>query len=120
MSGGDVAAIILASAAAAIVGALLVVLAQARRALREARESLDALRTDAATMLDELRGATRRAEFELDRIDALYGTAEALSNGADSASKLAYRTVSSPVVKAIAFGAGTRRALHRLRSDPPR
>lgn len=120
MSGSDLAAVVLACAATGIVGALAVVLVQARRTLRAARDSLEAVRAETSAAVEELRAATRRAGFQLDRIDALYGTAEAISNGADSASRLAYKTVSNPVVKAIAFGSGTRRALHRLRREPPK
>lgn len=117
MSGADVAALIVACLASALVGALVIVLLALNRTLRDARSSIDALRSETLAAIEELRASARRAEFELDRIDALYSTAEALSGTADSASRLAYRTVSNPVVKAIAIGAGTRKAIRRLRSD---
>jgi hypothetical protein len=38
----------------------------------------------------------------------------------DSASAAAYRTLATPVVKALAVGTGTRRAVQRLRGEPSR
>ena len=36
----------------------------------------------------------------------------------DAASDLAYRTFTNPVVKALAVGTGTKRAVQRLKGDP--
>jgi hypothetical protein len=44
------------------------------------------------------------------------GAAESISSTVDSASRLAYETFSSPVIKVLAFGTGTRRAARRFRS----
>src|SRR5207253_2141204 len=64
------------------------------------------------------RGAVAHgASVELERVDTLLGTAESISTTVDSASRLAYLTFSSPVIKALAFGAGTSRAVRRFRRD---
>jgi hypothetical protein len=117
MTPGELAAVIAACAATAIAGALMVLLVQARRTLREAKRALEALRGETLAAIGDLRATARRAEFELDRVDALYASAEALTSTADSASRLAYRTVTSPVVKAMALGAGTKQAIRRLRAE---
>ena len=59
------------------------------------------------------------ADFELDRVDAIVTGAERVSGRVDSASDLAYRTFTNPVVKALAVGTGTRRAVQRLKGDKP-
>jgi hypothetical protein len=46
------------------------------------------------------------------------GTAESISGTVDSASRLAYLALSNPVIKALAFGAGTARAARRFRRKP--
>ena len=61
----------------------------------------------------------RAADFELDRVDAIVTGAERVSGRVDSASDLAYRTFTNPVVKALAVGTGTRRAVQRLTGDKP-
>lgn len=117
MTGTEVAALVAACIAAGVAGALGVLAVQLHRTLRANRAALDAARAETLAAIEALRDTVRRAQFELDRIDALYSTAESLSTTADTASKIAYKTVSSPVVKAVAAAAGTRSALRRLRSE---
>lgn len=117
MTGTEVAAVVAACVATGIAGALVILLVQTRRTLAASHAALEALATDALAAVTEMRDATRRAEFQLDRIDALYSSAEALSKGADQASQVAYRTVRNPVVKAMALGTGTRQAIRRLREE---
>ena len=45
--------------------------------------------------------------------------AERVGGRVDAASDLAYRTFTNPVVKALAVGTGTRRAVQRLKGDKP-
>ena len=63
--------------------------------------------------------AGARADFELDRVHAIVTGAEKVTGRVDAASDLAYRTFTSPVVKALAVGSGTRRAVQRLRGERP-
>jgi hypothetical protein len=119
MSSSDWTAVVAAVAIAGLVGGLLVTLAEVRRTLRSLRETLDEVSTDALVAIEELRVSTREARFEIDRVDALVSTAESLTGAVDNASKLAYRTLSNPVVKAVALGAGTKRAIQRFSNDEP-
>ncbi len=119
MSASDWTAVVAAVAIAGLVGGLLVTLAEVRRSLRSLRETLEEVSTDALVAIEELRVSTREARFEIDRVDALVSTAESVTGTVDNASKLAYRTLSNPVVKAVALGAGTKRAIQRLSNDEP-
>jgi hypothetical protein len=58
------------------------------------------------------------ARRELERVDDLVGSAEALTETVGSAGRLAHAAVSSPLIKLMAFGAGTARAGRRLRGRP--
>ena len=118
MSASEWAAVGGAAACAVALVALLVVLARLRRAARDLRETVAEFRRHALPALVELRHAVRAADFELDRVDALVSGAEAVQERVDSASRLAYRTFASPVVKVLAAGTGTRRALARLTGEP--
>ncbi len=65
------------------------------------------------------------AAIEVDRVERLVTSAERINDTVDGAGKLAYKTLASPVVKAMAFGTGVSRAAHRLRegerpADPSR
>ena len=63
--------------------------------------------------------AVRAADFELDRVDAIVSGAERVGGRVDAASDLAYRTFTNPVVKAMAVGTGTKRAVQRLAGGEP-
>jgi Sec-independent protein translocase protein TatA len=99
---------------------LVVVIVRLDRAARDLRDAAGDFRDQAEPALAELRAAVRSADFELDRIDAIVTGAGMVTGRVDAASDLAYRTFTSPVVKALAVGTGTRRAVQRLKGDPPR
>ena len=105
---------------AVCVGALLLALVQVIATLRSLRRTVDALRAETVGMNEEMRTAVRDASYEVDRVDALLTTAESVGENLDSASRLVRRTVQSPVVKVMAFGTGTRRAVARMRKGERR
>jgi uncharacterized protein YoxC len=115
MSASDWVAATVAVAAAILVGGLLAVLASFAATLRSMRRTLAELRTETAATVSEMREVVAGAADDAARVEALLETAEASAARLDSASRLAYRTVSGPVVKALALGTGTRQAVRRMR-----
>ncbi|HZJ27842.1 MAG TPA: hypothetical protein VFF40_12660 [Acidimicrobiia bacterium] len=115
MSAADWAAATLGVSVAILVGGLLVVLLLLVATLRNLRRSIDDLRSESVAALDEMRELTHEAAGEVDRVGAVLDAADIVGQRLDGASKLAARTVSSPVVKALALGTGTRRAVRRMR-----
>lgn len=101
---------------AVVLGALLVALASVVRTLRRLRVTVDALRADTLGLLERMEVTVREAEDEVDRVETLLHTAEVIGGRAEGASRLVSRTVGSPVVKAVALGAGTKRAVQRMRA----
>jgi hypothetical protein len=120
MTGAEWAAIIGAQACLVALVVLVVMIVRLDRAVADVRSTADDFRAEAEPLLEELRTAMRAADYELDRIDAIVSGAERVTGRVDAASDLAYRTFTSPVVKALAVGTGTRRAVQRLAgSDQP-
>jgi hypothetical protein len=115
MSGSDWAAIVGAQACLVLLVVLVVMIVRLDRAARELRTASSEFRRESAVALRELRAAVREAGFELDRVEALVTGAERVTDRVDAASALADRVITSPVVKAIAVGSGTRAAMRRLR-----
>lgn len=116
MSGGDLAAVIVAIASIAAVGVLGVALWSVHSTLRAVRSGLDELRTETMPLLAELRRTTERADADLDRAEEVLGAAERVSGTIESLSKVIYLAVSNPVIKVVAFLGGVGRALRRARS----
>jgi hypothetical protein len=86
------------------------------QAVDEVVVSLDDLRKQTIPVLTDTRSALKRVEGANRKADALLDAATSLTGTADSATKLAYRVVSNPFVKVLAFFTGTRRAASRLRT----
>ncbi len=114
-STSDAEAIAVAIVAAVVVIALVAVLMTMARTLRALRDTTDQLSRESLRLLTEMRGTVGAANSELERVDGLIGTAESISATVDSASRLAYLAFSNPVIKVLAFGAGTGRAVRRFR-----
>ena len=115
LSAGDVAAIIVAVIAAVFVAFVCVTLVSLTRTMAAMRATIEQLRRETLPVVTNLKTTVTQANAELERVDALLGTAESISGTVDSVSRLAYLALSNPVIKAMAFGAGTARAARRFR-----
>jgi hypothetical protein len=115
MSAGDVLAIVAATVVTMLVAVLAATLVALARTLRDLRDTANALYEEALPLLEAARDAVIDASVEVDRVERLVTSAERLSGAVDGASRLAARTLRSPVVKAMAFGTGVSRAAQRLR-----
>jgi hypothetical protein len=115
MSTSDVVAIVAAVVVAILSGALVVALLSLTAALRSLRAATDLLREETLPIVAELHRAVADTVEEVERVDRIITAAEGLGDRVDGASRLAYRAIGSPVVKAMAFGAGVSQATRRLR-----
>ena len=115
MTATELAALIVAICSVVAVVLLVFALGSVLRTLRSLRETVDTLRGETVPVVVELRDTVRQANTDLERVDALLDTAESISGTVDSASRLAYLAFSNPLIKAMAFAAGTGRAARRLR-----
>jgi hypothetical protein len=111
----DVVAIVVSVFAALVIVVLCYAMAGLVRTLRTLRESVDELRRETLPLVADLRTTVVQASGDLERVDSLLGRAESISATVDSASRLAYLAFSNPVIKLLAFGAGTARAARRFR-----
>jgi hypothetical protein len=109
-----VAAVVVTLVVAVLIGSAV----SLARTAAELRSLADELTQHAGAVLSEVEGTVDRARKELDRVDDLVGSAEALSETVGSASRLAHAAMSAPLIKLMALGAGTARASRRLRGRP--
>jgi hypothetical protein len=115
MQTSDALAIVAAVVVAFLSGALVVALVSLRSALVSVRASADVLREETLPLVAELHRAVAETVEEVERVDRIITAAEGIGDRVDGASRLAYRALGSPVVKAMAFGAGVSQATRRLR-----
>jgi hypothetical protein len=121
MQTSDALAIVAAVVVAILSGALVVSLLSLRSALQSLRAAADLLREETLPLVAELHRAVADTVEEVERVDRIITAAEEIGDRVDGASRLAYRAFGSPVVKAMAFGAGVSQATRRLRgtTNPP-
>ena len=121
MSAGDWLAATGAVMLAVMLGGLLFALGSVVVTLRDLRATVRALQDQSIALADEMRIALRDAENEVDRVGALLTAAETVGDRIDTASRIVSKTVTNPVVKVLALGTGTKRAVRRMRAgDEPR
>jgi len=115
MSGSEVAALVVAVTSGIALTILAFVVAHLLRTVRQLQATVEALRTESLALVEELHEATRSANQERERVDNLLRSAESLTDTADAATRLAYLTVGSPVVKGLALATGANQAYRRFR-----
>jgi predicted PurR-regulated permease PerM len=115
MSGSEVAALVIAVASGIALTVLAFVVVHLLRTVQELRATVEALREESLAVVEELHEAARVARAEQDRVDNLLRSAESVSGTVDSATRLAYLTVGSPVVKGLALATGANQAYRRFR-----
>ena len=122
MSAADVGAIIGGGVGLVVAVVLVVAVIALRRSVQalagtvaSVGRTADEIRHETVPLLGQLRGIAERTEAELVRMDELLERVTSISATVDSASHLAYLAFSNPVIKALAFGSGTSRAISRFR-----
>ena len=115
MSATELAAVVvtIASVVAAVV--LVFGLIAVHRALKDLRGAVEELRTETASVVAEMRDTVHAANYELNRVDDLLGTAESIGGAVDSATRVAQVAFSTPVIKSLALASGTGKAARSFR-----
>ena len=116
LSGGETALIVVAAFWGLLVLALCVVLLNAFRVLESTKLTIDAVREETVPLLREVKGSVERANRELDRVDGMLVATGDIVERVERLSRLVEKTASSPLVKALSFGAGLRTAASRFRA----
>jgi hypothetical protein len=76
---------------------------------------IDDIRKETVPLLHEVTGTVTSVNKELDRVDGMVESAGNIVRSAERISTVVEQTVSSPLVKVVAFSAGASRAMRKLR-----
>jgi len=115
MTGTDLAAVIVTISAVVAAVVLVFGLIAVHRTLMGLRRAVEELRTETASVVAEIRDTVYAANYELNRVDELLGTAESIGSTVDSATRVAHLAFSAPVIKSLAVASGTGRAARSFR-----
>lgn len=119
MSGGEIAALIAAAAAVALVALLAVPILKLGRTVDELTETVRDIRREhvgkTAVTVDETNQLLHTTNAQLERVDAITSNAKTVTDNAAAMSSLFSATLGGPMVKTAAFTYGVRRALRDRR-----
>lgn len=122
MTAGELAVVIAAVLCCIGFAALVVVLLRVLDTMRALRDEVKTLHAETRPLLRELSSSTaeardvvEQARHDLDRFDRVLGSAEAISGAVSGGGRVARAALSAPVIKTVALGTGTKRAVRRLR-----
>jgi len=115
VSAAELSAVIAAVALAIGVVGLLLAMGALIRTLTEVRHAVEDFRRKAVPLLTDVHTTVRQASAELGKVDTILDRAEGISGTVDSATRLASRAFTTPLVKAMAFTTGSARAFRALR-----
>jgi methyl-accepting chemotaxis protein len=115
IDGSGVLAIVVTAIATLAVAVLLGAALSLRRSARDLQALADELADHASMVITDAEATVARARRELDRVDDLVGSAEAISETVESATRLAHTALTTPLIKVMALGAGTARVGRKLR-----
>ncbi len=114
MSADQVAALVAAVAAGIASLVLVGVVVVLGRRVRDLGRAVEELRRETVPLVHDARVVVDQAATEMVRVGDVLDSAEAVSATVDSASRLAYRAFSNPVVKILAYSTGIGSALRRF------
>ena len=121
MTAGELAVLLAAVLCCIGFAALVVVLMRVLDSLKALRTEVESLRSETRPLLAELssstaqaRAAVDEARSDLDRFDRVLGSAEAISGAMAGGRRITRAAFSAPVIKTVAIGTGTKRAVRRL------
>lgn len=119
MSGGEIAALIAAAAAVALVALLAVPILKLGRTVDQMTEAVRDVRREhvskTAVTVDETNQLLHTTNAQLERVDAITANAKTVTDNAAAMSSLFSATLGGPMVKSAAFAYGVRRALRHRR-----
>lgn len=114
MSAADLATVLVAVVALVASIALAVCVTLLIQTLRELTSQLARVHDEVVPMVAELRDTVAAAGHEVERVDRLLESAEAISATVEGASRLGYVAFTRPVIRTVAVVQGTGRGLRRV------
>ena len=116
MSAGEVAAVVASVAAGILVVGLLFTLGAAIRTMAVMRRTVEDLRRETVPLLADVHTAVREATGRLDQVGPVLDRTGSISGTVDSATRLAFRAFSTPLIKVMALASGGAKAIRTLRN----
>jgi len=113
VSGGEIAALVIAGALAVMLLALAFVILKLRKTVDELERLVRGVTDQTVPLLGEVTTSVTHVNRELVRVDAITANVQSMTGNVSALTSLFAATLGSPVIKVAAFSYGVRRAANR-------
>lgn len=117
LSGRDWAMVALLSSGALLLFVIAVVTMNLFRVVSSLRDLVDGITSESVPLLGEVSNTVRTVNKELERVDSIVGSVQRVASNVEVISDTVQAAVTNPLVKALAFFAGSKRAAKRFKES---
>jgi uncharacterized protein YoxC len=117
LSGGEVAALIVAVFWAVLVCFIAFVLVKLGKVVGDTSKLVTGVTEQTVPLLGEVTTSVVHVNLELERVDAITANVQSISSNASALTSVFAATLGSPVIKVAAFSYGVRRAMSERREQ---
>ncbi len=111
----DWAMVAFVSTAALVLFVIAVIITNLFRVVTSLKQLVDGVTSESVPLIGEVGNTVRGVNKELERVDSIVGSAQRVATNVEIISDTVQATVTNPLVKALAFFAGARRAGKRFK-----
>ena len=113
----DWAVIVIAGFFALAVVVVSILVLNLFRVVSSLKELVDGVTTETVPLIHEVGNTVKGVNNEIERVDSIMASAQNVAHNAQTISETIKLAVTNPLVKALAFAAGARRAARKFKED---
>jgi predicted PurR-regulated permease PerM len=113
----DIAVMIIAGFFALAVVVISILVLNLFRVVSSLKELVDGVTKETVPLIHDVDGTVKGVNQEIERVDSIMASAQSVAKNAETISETVKLAVTNPLVKALAFFAGARRASKKFRED---
>ena len=87
------------------------------RVVSSLKELVDGVTKETVPLIHDVDGTVKGVNQEIERVDSIMASAQSVAKNAETISETVKMAVTNPLVKALAFFAGARRASKKFKED---
>lgn len=117
MNAGDWAVVAVSACGALVLFVIAVLITNLYRVITSVKDLVDGITSETVPLIGEVGNTVRGVNKELERVDAIVGSAQRVAANVETISDTVQMAVTNPLVKALAFFAGAKRAARKMQED---
>jgi uncharacterized protein YoxC len=114
---GDVAVLIFAAFFGVVAVVLALLLGNLFRVVTGLKEMVEGVKDETVPLIGEVGNTVKGVNKEIERLDGIAAGVQGIVESVETITKTVQVTVTNPLVKALAFLVGVRRAANKMRGD---